>query len=233
MAGCGPAAKPAPRPLLLYCTPSVEAHGKVLKGVLERGGGRQVLVAPMTGDDIVAALQGLKAGDLAVVAGSGVCTRLHEGGLVRGEPVVYPLTPCAVAAKPLELADLGRPGMRLGGCAKGGDRAAAVERALPAELRPLVEANTVQRGERGEELVRLVRLGALDAAFVWDTPPPAAGLHLVRLPPDPAPCPLLVIALRCSRLSAEDSAALLTELRGEPVARALQGECSAKEATSP
>jgi hypothetical protein len=211
----------------------VEAHAKILKQVLEAQGGRQVVVAPMTGADIVAALEGLKAGDVAVIAGSRLRDRLLERKLVRGEPVSYPLNVCAVALRPLELADLGQPGLRLGGGAKDGDLAAAVERVLPMDLRPLVEANTRQRGERSEELVRLLRLGALDAAFVWDTPAPAADLQRVRLPPDPSPCPLLIVALSCSRLAVDESAALLAEMRAAPIVGALRGERGGKEATSP
>lgn len=232
--GCGRAAERGPRPVLLYCTSAVEAQAKVLKQVLESGGFRQVVLAPLTGADMVTALEGLQAGDLAVVAGTPMYERLAERKLTRGEPVTHPLAVCAVAVRTLELADLGKPGMRLGNGAKDGDRAAAVERALPPELRPLVAANTRQRSERGDELVRLLRLGALDAALVWDTPPPAADLQRLPLPEDPSPCPLLIVALSCSRLSPAASAALLTELRGDAVPRALRGERGGtQEATAP
>jgi hypothetical protein len=233
VAGCGPAGGRTPRPVLLYCTPSAEAHAKALKQVLEQSGARQAVLAPMGGEDIVAALEGLKAGDFAVLTGSRLCGRLAERSLTRGEPVTYPLAVCAVALRSLELADLGKPGLRLGNGAKDGDREAAVARALPPDLRPLVAANTQQRSEKSDELLRLVRLGALDAAFVWDTPPPSTDLHILRLPPDPSPCPLLIVALSCSRLSVADSDALLAELRAEPAARALRGEPGVKEAKAP
>ena len=232
VAGCGPAAAPAPRALLLYCTPAVEAQARILKRVIEQDGVWQVVLAPMTGADLMSALEGLKTGDFAVFAGSRLRDQLAERKLLRGEPVGYPLSVGAVAARPLELADLGKPGLRLGGGGKDGDLTAAVGRVLPADLGRLVEANTRQRSERSEELLRLVRLGALDAAFVWDTPPPT-DLRRLRLPPDPLPCSLQLVALSCSRLSQADSAALLATLRDEPVRRALRGEGKRQEATTP
>jgi hypothetical protein len=94
---------------------------------------------------------------------------------------------------------------------------------LASELRPPIEANITHRSERGEELVRLLRLGALDAAFLWSTPPPPAGLHVVLLPAAAGGEVTLTLAgLTCSRLAEGEWSGILAVWRSEATRHALE-----------
>jgi len=226
LAGCGPAGKApaATVPLFVYCTPTAEAHAKILRCVVEARLQRSVVLAPMARDSLLAALDGTHAGDAVVFAAGELEPGLHSRGLVRGEPIALPLAVCAVASAPFELADLAKPGKRLGGCKADLPLGMAVRAALPAELGPAIEANIRHRSERGDELLRLLRLGALDAVFLWATPPPPAALRVVRLPEAGPGASLVIAGLACSRLGDADWAAILAVWRDTATRRALDGE---------
>lgn len=227
--GCRPAGqasaptRPAP-PLFVYCTPTAEAHAKILRCVVEAKLGRPVVIAPMGPESLLAALDGTHAGDVAVFAAGELEAGLQSRGLVRGEPIAFPLAVCAAGKAPFELAELAKPGMRLGGCKPDLPLGAAVRAALPPDLAKAIEANITHRSDRGEELVRLLRLGALDAVFLWATPPPPAALHVVRLDAAVPGAALVVAGLSCSRLDEDDWAAVLAAWRDPGTQRALDGE---------
>jgi hypothetical protein len=210
--------------VFVYCTPAAEAHAKILRCVLEASGDRTVVIAPMTCDSLLAALEGTRAGDAVVFAGDELQAALDSRGLVRGEPIAFPLAVCAVGLAPFDLAALATPGKRLGGCSPDRPLGAAVRAALPEDLRSGIEANLTHRSERGDELVRLLRLGALDAAFLWATPPPPAVLHVVRLPEAGRAACITITGLSCSRLTDLEWSQVIAVWRSETTQRALDGE---------
>jgi len=192
-----------PSRVLVYCTPETAPHARRLVALAE---GRELILAPLPPGDMLAAIEGTKAGDFAVFAGSGFAESLRSRRLLRSSSVsIHTLGVCLVSAKPVSWEEITRPGLRLGSGTVGG----TLDSSLPAELREAVAPQVVHRSGRGDELVRLVRLGSLDAALVWDSPPPAPDLPTLALPRTEAACPLHVAALTTSRLPAAETKALM------------------------
>jgi hypothetical protein len=215
---CSKPEKGGPSPLMLYCTPEAAPHARALAKLAE---GREVVVAPMKPEDILAAIEGARAGDFVVFVGKGFGEKLTSRHLSRFAAVpVQTLGVCLVSAKPVQLDDVARPGLRLGSGTAGG----TLDSSLPADLREAIAPQVIHRSGRGDELVRLVRLGSLDAALVWDTPPPAPDLPTLSLPRDQASCPLHVMALDTSRLPAAESRTLLEFWRTSLAAKQEPGE---------
>ncbi len=189
--------------VLVYCTPEAAPHARRLAPLAE---GRELLVAPLPPGDILAALEGTKAGDFVVFAGAGFAEKLASLQVVRLPAVnLHTLGVCLVSAKPLAWEDIPKSGLRLGSGTVGG----TLDASLPAELREAVAPQVIHRSGSGDELVRLVRLGSLDGALVWDNPPPAPDLPTLPLPKTAASCPLQIVALTTSRLPAAEAKALL------------------------
>lgn len=230
--GCRPAAPDGPQPVLVYCTLSGELQARVLKRILEERGGRTVVLAPLTGQDMLAAIEGTKAGDFAVFPEPPVLAELTARGLLRGEPLRLDLRFLAIAKGPFTLADLATPGKRLGGLRAASPLDQALRQAIPASLWPQIESNIRQRSDRAGELEQLVRLGALDAAFVWASPL-AADLVVVPVGGDMACCPLLIAPLSCSRLGEAQARDILQIWRDPDVVRALHGRPAVREARAP
>lgn len=196
-----------PAQVLVYCTPEAAPHARRL---VPPAAGREFILAPLPTGDILAALEGTKAGDFVVFAGSGFAEKLTSLRLARFPALeVHTLGVCLVSAKPMAWEDVARPGLRLGSGTVGG----TLDASLPAKLREAVAPQVVHRSGSGDELVRLVRLGSLDGALVWDSPPPAPDLPTLALPRAEASCPLHVVALTTSRLPAAETKALLEAWR--------------------
>ncbi|MDX9978857.1 MAG: hypothetical protein RBU25_02305 [Lentisphaeria bacterium] len=197
----------APAQVLVYCTPEAAAHARRLAPL---AAGRELILAPLPPGDILAALEGTKAGDFVVFAGGGFAEKLASLQMVRFPALkVHTLGVCLVSAKPTTWDDITKSGLRLGSGTVGG----TLDASLPAELREAIAPQVVHRSGRGDELVRLVRLGSLDAALVWDSPPPAPDLPTLALPKAEASCPLHIAALTTSRLPATEAKALLEAWR--------------------
>lgn len=206
--GCGRDGPQARRRVLLYCASSAKPYAAILKSALESELGHEVVLAPLSPRDLLSATAGTNAGDFAVFAGPALRDTLSEREQVRQEQVLWTLKARAVAVRPFVLADLTQPGKRLGSGKTTGALGGCVSAALPKELRAAVAANVVYRSERPAQLLRMLRLGGLDAAFVWDLPPPPAALHVLPLSGDASRCPVFAVTLTSSRLSATEIAAV-------------------------
>lgn len=205
----------SPSPILVYCTPEAAPHARALARLVED---REVTLAPLGAQDLLKAVAGARAGDFAVFVGHGLAEELQARRLSRSPAVaVHTLGVCLVSARPLELEALADSGLRLGSGPAGG----ALERSLPEELRAACAPLVVHRSGRADELVRLIRLGTLDGAFVWDSPPPVAGMAILPLPREVTAVPLQVAPLSTSRLSAAESRSLLDIWRTDRAAAAL------------
>jgi hypothetical protein len=210
--------------MLLYCTPDALPHAKLLKQLSEKHGmKRTITLAPMRPTDILAALDGIKTGDFVLCVGNGLKQKLAAASLLRGTPAVQALGVCLVSRTPVQLAAAGLAGKCLGMGKPESALAQTTERALPESLRGTVSRNTTHRDNRSDALVRLVRLDTLDAAFVWDTPPPAPDLTTLLLPRKLASCPLNLMALSCSKLRTVEQQALLRLWQSREMADALSG----------
>lgn len=216
LAACRPSAVRSVGPVLVYCTPDAVPFARII----QQGEQRQIVLAPMAPADILAALDGTRAGDFVVSVGGGLEQKLRAQELVRLSPAAQPLGVCIVSRTPLVLADLGVPGRRLGSGKSGDALDQAVSEGLPEVLRASIASNVCHRSARPDELVRLVRLGSLDAAFVWDRPP-TPGLKSLPLVGEAAGASLRIVALACSRLPAAEARAMLERWRGPATAQML------------
>jgi len=209
-ASCSRQAEAETDSILVYCTPDAVPYARMLKRLAEEGGEqRQITLAPMRPGDVLAAVEGTRAGDFVVCIGRGLEGKLAKRDLVRMPPVTHGLGVCLVSAKAMEVADLGLSDTRLGSGKPGGPLADAADQAVPQALRAAVSANIVHRSARSDQLVRLVKLGSLDAAFVWSSPPPASDLPTLPLPRQAGSRPLRIVALSCSRLAEAQTKAML------------------------
>lgn len=199
------ACRPARDTVLVYCTPDAVPYAKLL----QQASDRPMTVAPLAPPDLLAALDGTKAGDFVLSLAGGLERELQTRKLVRLTPVDQPLGVCVVSVKPLVLADLAEPGIRVGSGKPDSPLDRAGFQGLPQELRQAVVANVRYRSARADELVRLVRLGTLDAALVWDYPVPATDLAVLPLARETASAPVRLIALSCSRISAAEAKTIL------------------------
>ncbi len=199
------ACRPARDTVLVYCTPDAVPYAKLL----QQASDWPITLAPLAPPDLLAALEGTKAGDFVLSIGGGLERELQSRKLVRLPPVDQPLGVCVVSTKPLALADLAEPGMRVGSGKPDSPLDRAGFQGLPQELRPSVVANVRYRSARADELVRLVRLGTLDAALVWDYPVSATDLAVLPLARETASAPVRLVALSCSRLSTAEVKAIL------------------------
>lgn len=224
LAGCGPRqdATDGPAQVTLWCTFSGEAQARLLQEALATRGGWKVVVLPLAAPDLLAGLDGTRAGDLAIFPESHLQKELAARGLARGEPLRYDLGFYVLSKAPLTLADLAAPGRRLGGLPAGGSQDTALLEALPTELREAIAANLRHRSDRAGELIRLVRQDALDAAIVWAPPPAEAALEVLRIGGGDACCPLLAQPLSCSRLPPAQWEAILAVCQDPAVVQAMQ-----------
>ena len=196
--------------ILVYCTPDAVPYARILKRLAKQNGEqRQITLAPMRSGDILTAVDGTRAGDFVIAVGGGMEEKLQKLELVRMPSVSHALGVCLVSTEAAKLADMGLPGKRLGSGKPGTALARAVDQALPEALRSAISANVVHHSARSDELVRLVGLGSLDAAFVWSSPPPAPDLSTLHLPRQADFRPLRIVALSCSRLPTADTKAML------------------------
>jgi len=222
--GCRREARPEPTKLLVYCTQPAKPYGKEVVGTLAEASGLEVILAPVSGKDMLTALDGTHAGDFAVVLSKALQAELAERRLSTGATILRQVTVCMVSREPLQLEDLARNGMRLGSGRPKGPLGDAVAAALPEALRQDLDANTVHRSESSEELLRLLKLGALDAVFVWNHPAPPTGLQKQVLQGAGAHCDVTLVGLGCSRLKPAMQQRLLTACT--EISPAARGEAS-------
>ncbi len=206
LVGCGRGERSPESSVLVYCTPGSKVYAAAVRAHLSRAGAGEVILAPLGARDLVTALSGTRAGDLVVCLGERLPGELAGLGFVRDRFEIGRLTPCLVSTRPIPLERTVEKDMRLG----FGKADSPLERSSRAALSPGladgVEAHIGQRSVRPSELVRLLRLEALDAVFVWDNPALTRGLERTVLP---GSCPLVAIQLSCS----EKPTALLDAVR--------------------
>lgn len=197
--------------VLLYCADTVRLQANALRQRAEAAGHGQVIVAPLAPGDLIGAIEGTQAGDFVLFAGDALRRDLAQRRLSPADAVPMGfLGILLVAARPMQLEDLRQPGLRLGCGTSSGLLGRLTEEALPTALRQAIETNVVHRSERADELLRLLRLGALDAVFVWDSAAlPGDGLHRLPLTQGSAQCPVWLAPLSASRLRADRRQALL------------------------
>jgi hypothetical protein len=198
---CGCGRQEAAAPLFVYCPPGVQPYAAGLVGKLSQGPGAPATLAPVRDEDLLAALAGLKAGDLVVCTEGTLPEALAAAGLARRRYAAGALRLAVLSRKPASLEDLCGPGVRLGSGTPKGPLGMQVRRALPPPIHDQVTANVVCRSEVSSELLRLLDQGALDAAFVWGPLQPTAARHEVDLDTTATElcCPLIVVELTCSR----------------------------------
>jgi len=235
LAGCGPrqGTTVAPEQVTLWCTFSGEAQARVLREALAAGTGWKIVVLPLAAPDLLAGLEGTRAGDLAVFPEATLLDDLASRGLARGEALRYDLGFYVLSRAPVALADLAVPGRRLGGLPVAGGLDAALVAVLPSDLRAPITANIRHRSARADELIRLVRQDALDAAIVWAPPPAGAALEVLSVGGGDACCPLLAQPLSCSKLSSAQWEAVLAVCRDPAVVQALQERPGGRKGGAP
>ena len=172
--GCSPA--PAPDRLLLYCGAGIRPPVAELAEAFGARHGVTVEVNYAGSDMLLGRIQVSGQGDLFMPGDEYYIQRAKAQGLVASTKTACYFVPVILVQKGNpknihSLADLARPGLRLG---LGDPQACAVGRAAAAIL---VKDKTLQAGvERNaefasvtvSELANHVKLGHLDAAIVWD-----------------------------------------------------------------
>lgn len=190
-------------PLLVYCTPPAKRYAAALARAVEAACGCPVIVAPLTRQDLLTAVTSRRAGDFVVTLDAGLEAELAGLRLVKGVQELGELALCAVTAGAEPFEDLWVPGNRLGMGSPKGVLGRATAKALPAPLRDAAAARVRHRSERCDELVRMVRLGALDTALVWEPCSLPEGLRSLAVPGAASAGRVYAIQLSCSRQSAD------------------------------
>ena len=211
LAGCSPKPPARGTSILLYCTQPAKPFANNIRARIEEISGRPVVLAPMSGKDLLAGLQGTRAGDFAVVISPSLRDKLAAGGWVGETTVWRRLTPCLVSKRALTVDELETEHLRLGSGKAGQALGDAVTASLPESLRAAVAKKIVHRSERSDELLRLLDLGGLDAVFVWDQPPPPETFPTQKLETPKGKRDVVIIALTCSRLPSSERQRLLDQ----------------------
>ncbi|MBT7059981.1 MAG: hypothetical protein HN976_33095 [Lentisphaerae bacterium] len=200
LSGCGGRAPAPTADVLIYCPATLKALAQRVSGRLAAGSDVNVRLAPVRPSHVVSTVMGLRKGDFVVCTEGRISTALTEAGLVKRSYDVGRLELGVVARAETSLAALTADGAALGAGAREGSLGQALSRAIPAALRDPITANLRHRTERSGELVRLVGLGSLDAAFVWNTTDLPPGVAYYSVPElQSAGCPLLLLQLTCSQ----------------------------------
>lgn len=199
-AGCTRQQAAPSKQVLVYCTPDVKPYARCIADALREVTGADPVLASVRPRDLVSALAATRAGDFVVCLQGSVPSALDERQFVSRWHQAGHVSLGLISRTECSLADLCQPGVRIGWGTPGGTLEAAISQSLSPSERQTMEANIVYRSERCAELIRLVRLGALDAAFIWAPDTPPADLHAIRIPPERgATRDLLVGTLSCSR----------------------------------
>ena len=221
--GCSPPGAHGGDSLLLYCTPSAKRYAAELARTAEAACGRAVILAPLRRHDLLTAVSGTRAGDFVLTLDASLGADLAGLGLAGRVQELGNLSLCAVTAGGESLKDLCEPGVRLGSGSPKGVLGRACAAALPSPLREAVDVNARHRSERCDELVRLIRLGALDAAVVWETPSLPEGLRSLAIPGTASAGRLYAIRLTCSRHTPERLSRVGDAWSGDAGRTALRG----------
>ena len=208
--------------LLVYCTPPTKLYAAALVHLAEEATGRPVILAPLRKGDLLSAVSGTRAGDFVLTLDQTLAAELVDLGLGEEPHDLGHVALCAVTSEATSLAELSRPGVRLGSGSPSGPLGRAAATALPADLRQAVDANVRHRSEHSGELIRLVRLGALDGALVWAALPAPQGLRSLAVPGAGSAGRLRVVQLTCSRQPARRLAAVHSAWSGNAGQRTLQ-----------
>jgi len=216
--GCNRGRDSAGEPLFLYCTPSAKPFALVLQQRATAALQREVILAPLRAKDLTTALASTRAGDVVICLGESLPKTLSEHKLLAKSTVIGYVAPCLAASRYLTLQEAAAGGMRLGFGKADGPLGRTALQGIPTDLKDGVTANITQRSEKTAELSRLLRLGALDATFTWDSPALSAE---VKTTPLHATCPLLAIELSCSRKSPDLLRSLWETWLGEDTGKVL------------
>jgi len=216
-AGCAPRQPTGVERTLVYCTPASKPYARCIADALTTVTGPEAILAPMRTQDMLSALAGTQSGDLVVSLRDGTVKALDDLGLVRNWSAVGRVSLSAVSRTERTLSDIRQPGIRVGCGKPNGALAAALDQLLTPSERALVANNVAYRSDRCSELMRLVRLDALDAAFIWSRPSLPEGLCRVGIPVErQVTCDVLVGVLSCSRKPARALRRLQSAWCGKP-----------------